>query len=631
MISLLHIFKSRNLYILLAGAALLLLVSLIYRDYGVSYDEAVHLNNGDWIMVWYGTLGKINSAVTATSSKYYAGLADIITQVLANTGTVAFGWDHFEQRHFITALIGLLGIFYTYRVGNLLGGQVMGGWAALILLLTPRWFGHMFDDPKDIPFATGYVASLFYILQPWVKDRGYDWKLCVKIGFAIGAALGVRIGGVFLYVTLTVSILLWVLGRVHNSEEEIPVTSTSKSSIMPSDPSWFQIAEETVGFFFPRLLLVGCISWTVMVLSWPYALISPIIRPLEVMGVMSNYPWEGDIFFQGRVIPSAHLPMSYLPTWLLMTLPEFYFLGLVLGIGVAVYSCFQNRLSLSSHAPYLILIFSVLFPLLVIILNHSPVYDGMRHVMFVVPPLAILTAAGILGFWRRFPFASVRWVVGSVLGLTIGLVMYDIVTLHPYQTIYFNRLVAGGLKQALTRFDGDYWGQTYHAGSDWIVEHYPTESFNVGVPYMAKRLGYYFNRQEEIRSRRRMLLAYIHGKTPKIEAAVSRLRAVGPDWDGVSTSDDSLFKSGQYKLYMSGTQFKWNEKIPGKTLFSVSRQGVTLLEVKEVASNTSYEKVFDYTARVQPGSHEAETGWSYWRKYDAPPATTKCHPGWAAS
>lgn len=514
------------------------LVLWLHRDYGVSYDEEVHLRYGDWIMAWYASGGKVDSAVTAISCKYYGGFVDTVMQAVTNTATMLGSWDHYQVRHLLNALIGLLGVFFTYRLGELLGGRWVGFLAGLFLFLTPRWFGHTFDNPKDVPFAVAYVATLYYLAVPLVRGTGYGWGDAVKIGLAIGAALGTRIGGVFLYVYLVGALAWWVWSGASQRGRR---------------------AARAVGVG----LLVGGISWSFMLLFWPYAQAAPFTRPFEVMHYMGQNPWGGSVFFQGELIPAASLPRSYLPTWLLISLPEFYLLAPL----CAVFFWRQwSRKGAQWVLPALI-IGAVLFPVGVILYKKSPLYDGMRHVLFLLPPLAVLAARA----WLLIPRRTM------LVGLSVCLIMvlYDLVTLHPYQTCYFNRLIAGGLAQAGKKFDTDYWGQSYQAGAEWILKKYPTESFHIAVPFMAKRLDYYFDRPQAIADRREMLLSTLRGKFKMPQPRELRLQPVGPDWH----SDD--FNQGNYALFMANSQFRDIEKIAGSKLFTVERQGVRLLTIKE--------------------------------------------------
>lgn len=43
------------------------------------------------------------------------------------------------------------------------------------------------------------------------------------------------------------------------------------------------------------------------------------------------------------------------------------------------------------------------------------------------------------------------------------------VRLHPYEAVYFNRTVGGGLSGAHGRFETDYWGHSFKEGVRWLV------------------------------------------------------------------------------------------------------------------------------------------------------------------
>lgn len=56
---------------------------------------------------------------------------------------------------------------------------------------------------------------------------------------------------------------------------------------------------------------------------------------------------------------------------------------------------------------------------------------------------------------------------GLLLGIT-SVIASDIVRLHPYEYVYFNRLV-GGLPGAQARFETEYWGASYTEGLRWLA------------------------------------------------------------------------------------------------------------------------------------------------------------------
>jgi hypothetical protein len=110
-------------------------------------------------------------------------------------------------------------------------------------------------------------------------------------------------------------------------------------------------------------------------------------------------------------------------------------------------------------------------PLAAAVIGRVVVYDGQRHFLFVLPPLAAICGCAIAEVTRYtgVPRAISYGVVAGFFALA-GLTVSDMITLHPYEYVYFNRL-AGGLPSASKRFETDYWGASYREGLNWLVQH----------------------------------------------------------------------------------------------------------------------------------------------------------------
>jgi hypothetical protein len=104
------------------------------------------------------------------------------------------------------------------------------------------------------------------------------------------------------------------------------------------------------------------------------------------------------------------------------------------------------------------LLFLIIFPLLCQIIGHGPSDTGLRHFLFVVPPLAALAGIGL-----NAGFSAVEakgHVVGFVAFAGVAAVLIgnaaDLLRLHPYEYLFYNSLV-GGLPGASRRYVMDYW------------------------------------------------------------------------------------------------------------------------------------------------------------------------------
>ena len=63
-------------------------------------------------------------------------------------------------------------------------------------------------------------------------------------------------------------------------------------------------------------------------------------------------------------------------------------------------------------------------------------------------------------------------VCGVVITVSLMTTIADMIALHPYESVYFNRLIAGGLRSAAGSYETDYWGNSYREGVEWLVTHY---------------------------------------------------------------------------------------------------------------------------------------------------------------
>jgi hypothetical protein len=122
------------------------------------------------------------------------------------------------------------------------------------------------------------------------------------------------------------------------------------------------------------------------------------------------------------------------------------------------------------RAIFLLLALAAVLPLAVTILLRPAMYNGIRHFIFVLPPLAVL--GGLAG--AVLLDAAARWsraaaIAGAAILLVgVGGSTAEMVRLHPYEYTYFNWL-AGGMAHARDRFMLDYWGLSFKQASQALL------------------------------------------------------------------------------------------------------------------------------------------------------------------
>ncbi|MFZ5821235.1 MAG: hypothetical protein ACOYYJ_15170, partial [Chloroflexota bacterium] len=238
----------------------------------------------------------------------------------------------------------------------------------------------------------------------------------------------------------------------------------------------------------PTLLIYAFFALAAMYATWPYLWPDPIGHLIESLQVMSQYPWPGQVLFDGTQYASTDIPRAYLPVLLGIQLTEPVWALFVAGLAVAIWGFARKREYVELLA--LTLIWFIL-PLAGFILSRTPLYDNFRQVFFILPPVFLV--AGVV--FERFPSLTGRWARGEgvwrvwLIALAVLPGVVGILRLHPYEYVYYNAFV-GGEGGAFRRFELDYWGVSYREAADWLNEAAPPEA-NVWVEGPAHLLHMY--------------------------------------------------------------------------------------------------------------------------------------------
>ncbi len=211
------------------------------------------------------------------------------------------------------------------------------------------------------------------------------------------------------------------------------------------------------------LAAYAVVTLIAMYLSWPYLWPAPLGHLVESVRVMSEYPWKGQVLFNGVMYTSTDIPRSYLPVLLGIQLTEPVWFLFVAGLLMMVYESIRNKNQ--SRAMLVLTLVWLILPLLGFVATRSPLYDNFRQVFFILPP--VFLAAGIVFQKIRRPVLQ-----AGIIGLLILPGIIDGVHLHPYEYVYYNRFI-GGVHGAFRKFELDYWGTSYREAADYLDEVAP--------------------------------------------------------------------------------------------------------------------------------------------------------------
>ena len=436
-------------YVLIALYSILILST--FHQYGITIDEPPQVAYGQAVFDWYFGQDKADDffrKITQIDLELYGVLFNLV----AYCASKLLPFDLYDTHHLINAIAGLLGVVAVYKIGTTLGTSSTGLLAAILLLLIPRYYGHTFNNPKDIPFAICYAWSLYHLIRGLSEIPHLSWKRIIFTGLSIGLTLGTRIGGLILFGYLGLFwTLTYFLAAMRTPQKKIAYLKT----------------------YAIQMTSIIAIAWIAMLAFWPRAQQEPFTYPFYALRYFSHFTHNNTTFFDGQIIQSVDVPRTYALQWFSMALPELHILCLV---AVLFYlACNFKKLALSrSHLQWMLVAFAATFPLVYVISIHAPLYDGFRHLLFIFPPLAVICAGGLE---RATQYLTNRLRIFLIIpALLAGLHIYDMILLHPNEYVYFNRIYAGGLFKASQKYQTDYWENTYKQGIAWLDMHYATLS-----------------------------------------------------------------------------------------------------------------------------------------------------------
>jgi hypothetical protein len=506
---------------------LLLIVAATFRDYGVTWDEEAQSVYGRALVRWFASFCTDDSFLRVGNLFYYGGLFDVSAELAATLTPES----RYETRHLLSALMGLLAVAAVYRIGSVVSGPAAGFLSALFLALTPMFFGHMFNNPKDIPFAALCTVALLAMLAAWDDLPRLGLLRVVSVGAALGAALGVRVGGMILFIHLATLFAAWMFAsrRRGVTLDRAAIVSLARS-----------------------FLAIAALAWAVMLACWPWALPSPLARPFEAMTALTHLDASRPMLFNGHVVYAGDLPRTYAPVWLVVSLPEFYLVALLAGVATLL-GTWRHRERDRPAVPRRLQIAWIAsiagLPLLLVVATRPYLYDGLRHLLFVFPALATLAGVSADAFFRSALARGYKAAVAALLVALTVLTISDMARLHPYEAVYFNRLFGGGVAAASERFEVDYWGSSYKEGIEWLIDNYGqglARRVRVATTFVTLPCPYYMNRSSE---GRRRFLCVVLDNDPHVVLSITR--------------------KGMH------------EHIKGRVLHVVRRQGASLLYVIE--------------------------------------------------
>lgn len=435
-----------DLAIIVLGAVALI-AGLTFRDYGLGWDDYTHAEYADLLLRMYGSGFRDTGALSFANLYMYGGGFDMVAALLHKVIPL----ELFETRRLLGAVVGVIGLAVTWRLGRRVGGPLAGLATLLLLALCPTFYGHMFMNPKDAPFAVAMAILLLGLVRLAEEYPAPSPRTILIVGFGAGLSIGCRIlGGLALVYAVAGFLPLWL--------EEVRTQGPREAA---------HRFAHVIYVLLPGLAF----GYLVMGLIWPWSIMEPG-HPFEALTYFSHFfekPWKE--MFDGALVSVPDMPWSYLPTLFALQLPEVLLGLLVAGVVGTLMLLSRTDVPARRKTIMLMLTLAATLPLLIAMVKRPALYNGIRHFIFVIPPMTVLAGMAFARGMNRLGERRRSWQPAALAIFAFGLLLPlgEMIRLHPYQYTHFNH-IAGTVRTADNYFMLDYWGLALKQASEGLRE-----------------------------------------------------------------------------------------------------------------------------------------------------------------
>jgi hypothetical protein len=464
--------------ILILVAINILIGLLVFRNYGYSWDEPLFYDYGEALgyayspREWFSGSFDIERSFGASGDDHktrgpaYLFLARGPAALLESAGV-----DKASAWHLVNFLFFQVGVYFLYRLATRWMKPSAALAASALFSWQPLLWGHAFINPKDPPFLVFFLASVclgFEMVDTLSGEAGQRPKISTVVfpAIVLGITTSIRVLGP-LAGLLVLGYAIWKF-RDHPG-----------SLIRP-------------------FAIYGTIAVLTMFATWPFLWENPLENFVNVFRLMSDNPTTLSVLFGGEVYRAGELPRWYMPFMLATTLTEPVWPLFIIGLFFGYYRLFRAQRHLTrglqenasadswmslrssldisasrNHMVSLTLILAWFLILLAYVLLRRPaMYDGLRHFLFILPPIFIFSGFAFEFFGK---YLTRSWAYAGLVLLFLMPGITAIVRLHPYEYTYYNSMV-GGTSGAFREYETDYWLTCYKEAVEKLEQTLDTKT-----------------------------------------------------------------------------------------------------------------------------------------------------------
>ncbi len=346
------------------------------------------------------------------------------------------------SKHIVIFILFCLSGLFFYKICLLFFDNKKFALISLFLfLLYPYFFGHSLINPKDIPFLSIWIISSYIackIIKKLYMEEVIPLKYIVYLAISTSFLISIRIVGFLILLQFLIFIVTFI--SIKNK-------------------SFFYVFKDNIKNLFIFLFTLVFFTYLLNPIFWH--------DPREVVNSlkwMSKYQQDVTTLTLGEYMKALNLPASYYFIWLFFKLPILIILGFFL-FPLIEKKFIKNDLNkILSYS----LIFTCLIILFLFILFDVAVYNEIRHIMFLIPLIFIISLNNLYLISRKFFYIS-----GTTM---IIFFVIENISINPYQYTWMNSF--SKFYKINKKFEVDYWGISNKNLYNSIVKHSLKNNFD---------------------------------------------------------------------------------------------------------------------------------------------------------
>lgn len=433
----------------------LVIGSINIDDYGIGWDTEIQRRTGQ---IAYNYIFNDDQFYLTYGDRDYGIAFELPALIIEKAFGLKDNRSVYLMRHMANHIVFLFAALCCFMlIRRLYSNDFLAAAGFLFVVMCPRLYVHSFINPKDIPFFSMFMISLYLAISAVDKLK---WKSLLLLGVSCGILTNIRVVGILLVGCILGYFVLKFLQQLTAKNKTHAISLVKK------------------GFFFLFVFLL------VLYISWPFLWLDPINNFKSAFLTLAKYDpdrWDTHLLFNGKLYLASKLVWYY---------PVLYFFGTnqivplifgVLGLLGAIFrfvikpfDIFTNKIKRAN------ILFAVCYcaPLLATIILGSTLTDGWRHLFFLFAPFILLAVYGMHILWnsKLRPLAFVMIIVG--LGFNINTMVAN----HPHQHTFFNAFISKNKPEHIRKsFEMDYYSISHRKAMEYILEFDKSEKISVYV------------------------------------------------------------------------------------------------------------------------------------------------------